>query len=218
MLFFLDSAKLDEIEYAIKNWKIDGITTNPKHLMTAGMKMDEFIKKIKPMVEGTHITVSLEIDPHLQDPEKMIEQARNLATLSENFVIKIPATEPGFIALEKLAKENVKVNMTLIFNVLQALQAAKLGAYYISPFVGWKEERGDFDKDFIATIVKAVKNYGFKSKILIAAVRNLKHFEEAALAGADIITAGFEVYKRGFENPYVKLGLEIFCDAWQKIQ
>ncbi len=217
MLFFLDSAKLEEIEYAIKNWKIDGITTNPRHLMNANMKMEEFIKKIIPMIDGTQISVSLEIDPHLNDPEKMVEQAMSLASLCRNFVIKIPATEPGFVALDKLGQKNVKVNMTLVFNVLQALQAAKLGAYYISPFVGWKEERGDFEKDFIETIVKVVKNYGFQSKVLIAAVRNLKHFEEAALAGADIVTAGFDVYKKGFEDPYVRLGLEIFCDAWDKI-
>ncbi len=217
MLFFLDSAKLDEIDYAISHWRIDGITTNPRHLMNAGMTMEELIEKIKPIVEGTQISVSLEIDPHLNDPKIMVEQAKRLASLSENFVVKIPATEQGFVALEKLSTDGVKVNITLVFNILQALQAARLGAYYISLFVGWKEERGDFEKDFIATVVKAVKNYGFKSKILIAAVRNLRHFEEAALAGADIITAGFDVYKKGFEDPYVRIGLELFSDSWRKL-
>jgi transaldolase len=83
--------------------------------------------------------------------------------------------------------------------------------------VGWKEERGDYDVDFINNVVRAVKNYGFKSKILIAAVRSARHFTEAALAGADIITASFEVYKRSFENPYSNLGLDIFKDSWDQM-
>jgi len=217
MLFFLDSAKLDEIEYAIQKWKIDGVTTNPRHLANAKMKVEQFIEKIKPMVENTHISVSIEVNPHLNDAESMVEEAQRIASMCENFVIKIPATEAGFEALSVLSKKGVKVNVTLVFNVVQALQAARLCAYYISPFVGWKEERGDYDVDFINNVVRAVKNYGFKSKILIAAVRSARHFTEAALAGADIITASFEVYKRSFENPYSNLGLDIFKDSWDQM-
>ncbi|MDK2923797.1 MAG: 6-deoxy-6-sulfo-D-fructose transaldolase [Pseudothermotoga sp.] len=218
MLFFLDSAKLDEIEYAIKRWKIDGVTTNPRHLANAHMRVEEFVDRIKPLVENTNISVSIEVNPHLNEAESMVEEAQRLASMCENFVIKIPATEAGFEALSVLSKKGVKVNVTLVFNVVQALQAARLGAYYISPFVGWKEERGDYDQNFISNVVKAVKNYGFKSKILIAAVRSARHFTEAALAGADIITASFEVYKRSFENPYSSLGLGIFKDSWDQIQ
>ncbi|HBF10216.1 transaldolase family protein [Thermotoga neapolitana] len=217
MKFFLDSANLEEIKYAIKKWKIDGITTNPRHLMVAGMTVEDFAREVKELVEGTHITVSLEVNPHLEDPKEIVDQATSLASLSNNFVIKIPATESGFEALAELSSKGVKVNITLVFNLVQALQAARLGAYYISPFVGWREERGELNTDFINQIVKAVKGYGYSSQIIVAAVRSAKHFVEAALAGADIVTAGFQVYKRAFDNPYTRMGLQIFSDAWNSI-
>lgn len=217
MKFFLDSAKLDEIEYAMKHWKIEGITSNPRHLLNAGLTVEEFAERVNRVVKGTDITVSLEINPRLENAQEMIEEARRLASLGPNFVIKIPATEAGFEALYTLSKEGIKVNVTLVFSVIQALQAARLGAFYISPFVGWREERGESDTDFVSKVVKAVKNYGFQSKIVVSAVRSSIHFVEAALAGADIITAGFDVYKRAFENPYTRMGLDIFSKAWDNI-
>lgn len=217
MQFFLDSAKLDEIEYAIKKWRIDGITSNPRHLMNAGMKVEEFARKVDELVKNTEITVSLEVNPHLEKAQEMIEEARYLSSLGSNFVIKIPATEAGFEALHVLSQEGIRVNVTLVFSVFQALQAARLGAFYISPFVGWREERGESDLDFVTKVVKAIKNYGFESKVLVAAVRSARHFADAALAGADIVTAGFDIYKKAFENPYTKMGLEIFSDAWDRI-
>jgi len=217
MQFFLDSAKLDEIEYAIKRWKIDGVTTNPRHLMAAGQRTEDFAKKVNNLIKGTNLTVSIEIDPHIKDAKSMVKEAKRLASFGPNFVIKIPATEEGYEALYLLSQEGIKVNMTLVFTIVQALQAARLGAFYISPFVGWREEKGESDADFIAKLVKAIKNYGFSSKILISAVRSAKHFAEAALAGADIVTAGFEIYKKAFENPYTQIGLEIFANAWNKI-
>ncbi|PLV59162.1 transaldolase family protein [Thermotoga sp. KOL6] len=217
MKFFLDSAKLDEIEYAIKKWKIDGVTTNPRHLMNAGMTVENFAKEVKKLVEGTHITVSLEVNPHLDSPEEIVQEALSLAAISENFAIKIPATENGFEALAELSPKGVKVNVTLVFNMVQAVQAARLGAFYISPFVGWREERGEMNTDFLKQIVQAVKGYGYKSQIIVAAVRSGRHFIEAAMSGADIVTAGFEVYRRAFDNPYTKLGLQIFSEAWDSI-
>ncbi|MCD6551833.1 transaldolase family protein [Thermotoga sp.] len=217
MKFFLDSAKLDEIEYAIKKWKIDGITTNPRHLMNAGMTVEDFAKEVKKLVDGTSISVSLEVNPHLDDPNEIVKEALSIAEVSENFAIKIPATESGFEALAELSSKGVKVNVTLIFNLVQALQAARLGAFYISPFVGWREERGETNIDFLKQIVQAIKGYGYKSQIIVAAVRSAKHFVEAATAGADIVTAGFEVYKRAFDNPYTRLGLQIFSEAWDNI-
>ncbi len=217
MLFFLDSAKLDEIEYAIKKWKIDGVTTNPRHLMSAGMKVEEFASKVKDMIPSADFTVSLEVNPHLSDCEDIVREAVRLSNLGENFVIKIPATEPGFEALARLKKMQIKVNMTLVFNLVQALQAARLGAFYISPFVGWKEERGDIDPNFIPSIVRAIKNYNYDSKILVAATRSVKHFVDAALCGADIITCAFDVYKKAFESPYTEMGLKVFSQSWDSI-
>ena len=217
VLFFLDSAKLDEIEYAITKWKIDGVTTNPRHLMNAGMKVEEFAQKIKGMIPSTDFTVSLEVNPHLKDPKDIVQEAIKLSNIGQNFVIKIPAIETGFQALAELKQKGIRVNMTLVFNLVQALQAARLGAFYISPFVGWKEERGDIDPDFISTIVRAIKNYHYESKILVAATRSVKHFVDAALCGADIITCAFDVYKKAFESPYTEMGLRIFSDSWDSI-
>lgn len=217
MKLFLDSAKLEEIKYAIEKWHIDGITTNPRHLLAANMTVEQFAEEIKKIVEGTDISVSLEVNPHLKTADEIVEEARRLADLSPNFVIKVPATEIGFEALARLSKQGVKVNMTLIFTPFQALQAARLKAHYISVFVGWKEERGDFDVELVSKIVKIIKNYNFSSKILVAAIRSAKHIVDAALAGADIVTASWEVYKRCFENPYTQMGLDIFCDAWNEL-
>lgn len=217
MLFFLDSAKLDEIEYAVTKWKIDGVTTNPRHLMNAGMKVEEFAQKIMNLIPSSDFTVSLEVNPHLKESEEIFQEAVKLSKLGENFVIKIPATEAGFETLVKLKQEGVKVNVTLVFNLVQALQAAKLGAFYISPFVGWKEERGDIDPNFISTIVKAIKNYHYDSKILVAATRSIRHIADAALCGADIVTCSFDLYKKAFENPYTEMGLKIFSDSWDSI-
>ncbi|MEN3008682.1 transaldolase family protein [Pseudothermotoga sp.] len=217
MKFFLDSAKLDEISYAIEHWKIDGITTNPRHLANAGLKVSEFASQIKNLIKGTDISVSIEVNPHLTDAKEIMKEARYLASLCENFVIKIPATESGFEALAQLSKEGIKVNTTLVFTVFQAVNAARLGAHIISLFVGWREERGETDTDLIAKVVKAVKNYNYQSKILVAAIRSSKHIADAALAGADIVTASWEVYKRAFENPYVELGLNLFKESWNKL-
>ena len=218
MLFFLDSANIKEIIYAIEKWKINGITTNPRHIAAAGLSMEKFMNEVKEIVKGTDITVSVEVNPYLQTSEEMISEAEKLASISENFVIKIPATEEGFIALKSLSEKGIKVNVTLVFSVVQALQAARLGAFYISPFIGWREERGEFNIDFIRNVVTAVKNYGYDSKILIAAVRNAKHIGEAALIGADIVTAGFQVYKKAFDNPFTNMGLDIFKKFWDQLK
>lgn len=217
MKFFLDSAKLDEISYAMEHWHIDGVTTNPRHLANAGLKVGEFASRIKDLIKGTDISVSLEVNPHLTDAKGIIKEAEYLAGLCENFVIKVPATEPGFEALAYLSKEGIKVNMTLVFTVFQAINAARLGAHIISLFIGWRDERGETDADLITKVAKAVRNYDYPSKILIAAIRSSKHIAEAALAGADIVTASWEVYKRAFENPYIDLGLNLFKESWDKL-
>lgn len=218
MKLFLDSAKIEEITYAIEKWGIEGVTSNPKHIKNSGKTMEYFMNEVKNIVEGTDITVSVEINPHLNNTEEMVKEAEKIAGISKNFVIKIPATEEGLYTLKKLSGTEIKVNVTLVFNSFQALQAARMGAYYISPFVGWREERGETNINYISDIVNAVHNYGFKSQVLVAAIRNAKQITEAINAKADILTAGFEVYKNAFGTPYTKMGLEIFSEAWDGIQ
>jgi transaldolase len=214
MKFFLDSAKTDEIKYALDMWSIDGITSNPRHVRTAGKPFLAVISEIAKMIEGTDKTLSVEVNPHHTEAQAMFDEGVKLAAMSKNFVIKIPATESGFKALQMLRAKNIRVNLTLVFSASQALQAARLGATYMSMFVGWKESNGEEVSEMVAETVEMYRNYDFKTEILIAAIRNARQIVEAGIAGADIVTAGFDVYKDAFDHPYTAKGLKIFSDSW----
>ena len=149
MKYFLDSAKLDEIDYAYANYCIDGVTTNPKHIRQSGKSFLTVTREIAAWLrtnglEGAdRFPVSLEINPHLNRWQEIVEEARAIAAYSPNYVIKIPCSEQGLIAAKKLELEGVRTNITLVFSPSQAIPAAKLGAKFVSPFVGWKENSGD---------------------------------------------------------------------------
>ncbi len=214
MKFFLDSAKVDEIRYAREMWNIDGVTSNPRHVRNSGKPFLAVIQEIAREFEGTDKTVSVEVNPHHTAAEAMVKEAVRLAALSPNFVIKVPATETGFKALWMLREKDIRVNLTLVFSAAQALQAARLGATYVSPFIGWKEANGEEVSEMVAEIVDIYRNYDFETEVLVAAVRNARQIVEAAVAGADIVTAGFDVYKDAFDHPYTTKGLEIFAESW----
>lgn len=232
MKYFLDSAKLDEIKEAYNTFGIDGITTNPKHIMASGKPFlkaitdiaswlhEENLDKQDPLNCGyyayDYFPVSVEINPHLDDVNEMIAEAKKISSLSPNFVIKIPCTKAGVSAARHLEQQGVRTNLTLVFSASQALWAAKNKSYFVSPFIGWKEDNGEDCKKYIQDIINIYKNYGFytKTKIICAAVRTPKQIVDCALAGADIVTAGLEVYKNAVEHPYTTKGIGIFCDAW----
>ena len=214
MKYFLDSAKIDEIVYAYENWGIDGVTTNPKHVLLAGKPFKQVIKELASHFEKIDFPISIEINPHLNNPDEMVKEAKEYASYAKNFIIKIPCTEVGIIAAKKLVKDGIRVNMTLVFSASQALIAGKIGAYYVSPFIGWKESSGEPTIQYIKDVVQIYRNYNFKTQIIVAAVRNGNQIVEAAKANADIVTAGFDVYKESFYHPFTDLGLKRFCDAW----
>ena len=214
MKYFLDSAKIDEIKYALENWKINGVTSNPKHVKNSGKPFFSVIKELVSEFDNIEFPISVEIDPHLTKAEEMIKQAKKISQLSHNFVIKIPCNEQGLIATKKLTEASIKVNVTLVFTASQALQVGRLGATYCSPFIGWQEASGVDCTQLMSDIVSMYRNYDFDTEIIIAAVRNGKQIVEAAIMGADIVTAGFEVYKNSFEHPFTDKGLKIFQDAW----
>jgi transaldolase len=218
MQFFLDSAMTSEIEYALKSFNIDGITTNPRHVQASGKPFMTVIREIAKLVEGTEKTVSVEVNPHFMTYEEMMPEAEKLAAISPNFVIKLQCVEPAFRVMEDLAKKDIRVNCTLIFSAMQALQAMRSGAYYISPFIGWKEANGEETRNFVEEIVTIRNNYGFGSEIIVAAVRNARQIVDAALVGADIVTAGLSVYQEGFLHPYTREGIEKFTQFWDKTQ
>jgi len=218
MQFFLDSAKVDEIEYALEAFNIDGVTTNPRHVQVSGKPFMTVIKEIARLVEGTDKTVSVEVNPHFMTYEEMMPEAEKLAAISPNFVIKIQCVESAFKVIEDLAKKNIRVNCTLIFSAMQALQAMRSGAYYISPFIGWKETNGEETRSFIEDVVTIRDNYGFDTEIIVAAVRNARQVIDAAVANADIVTAGLPVYLEGFQHPYTQDGIRKFISFWDQTQ
>lgn len=214
MKFFLDSAKIEEIRYARDMWNLDGVTSNPRHVRNSGKPFLTAIREIAREFEGTNKPISVEVNPHHLTAEAMVEEAIKLAAMAQNFVIKIPATEAGFRALWTLKEKGIPVNLTLVFSAVQALQAARLGATFVSPFVGWKEANGEEISHLVQEIVKIYRNYPFQTKVLVAAIRNARQIVEAAVAGADIVTAAFDVYKEAFDNPYTAMGLKRFAESW----
>lgn len=214
MKFFLDSAKVDEIAYALDAFDIDGVTTNPRHVQAAGKSFLTTIREIAALVEGTDKPVSVEVNPHIMETEAMVAEARKLAAISPNFVVKLQCVEPAFKAIRILRKEGIRVNCTLIFSAIQALQAMRSGACFVSPFIGWKEANAEETRNFIEEVVTIRDNYDFESEIIVAAVRNARQIVDAAVLGADIVTAGLAVYQAGFDHPYTRDGIQKFSSFW----
>lgn len=216
MKYFLDSAKIEEIRYAYKNWGIDGVTTNPKHVMLSGKPFLTVIKELAEEFKDIEFPISVEINPHIEKHEEMIEEAKKLSALSSNFIIKIPCTEEGLIAAKTLTEQGIRTNVTLVFSASQAIQAARINSHFVSPFVGWKENSGEDCTEYITDIVNIYKTYNYKTEIIVAALRNGKQIVEAAKAGADIVTCGFQVYKDSFYHPFTDYGLDVFTKAFDE--
>lgn len=216
MQFFLDSAEVGEIAYALERWDISGVTTNPRHVQASGKPFLRVIGEIAKLVEGTTKTVSVEVSPHLDDWEAMVAEGERLAAMSPNFVVKLHCVEPAFKAVRELKARGIRTNVTLIFSATQGLQAMRSGAFYISPFIGWKEANGEETGRFVKDLVVIRENYRFPTQVLVAAVRNGRQIADAAVAGADIVTCGFAVYKEAFDHPYTRDGLAKFQGFWDK--
>ncbi|MBO4888456.1 MAG: transaldolase [Firmicutes bacterium] len=224
MKFFLDSAKLDEIDYAYQTFGIDGVTTNPRHIMLSGKPFLTAIHSIADWVEKNGLSgidrfpVSVEVNPHLETTDEMVKAAREIAPISPNFAIKIPCTEAGIAASRILEQEGIRTNLTLVFSPAQAIWAAKNGCLFVSPFIGWKEANGEDCRVYIQDIVDIYGNYGFlgKTQIICAAIRTPKQIVDCAVAGADIVTTGLDVYKESMKHAYTTQGIGTFCAAWDQ--
>lgn len=215
MKFYLDSAITEEIIYAIENWCIDGITTNPRHIMVSKKPFYDVIREIAEIVQDKKdFPVSVEVNPHLQNKEDIIGEAKKIASISSNFVIKVPAIEAGACAALSLERLGIRTNYTLVFSSAQAIQAGRIGCRFVSPFVAWKEECGENVFPYIEEIVRIYRNYKFKTEIIVAALRNVRHIANAAVLGADIVTAGFDIYKKLFDHPFTDRGIKLFQECW----
>ena len=218
MKLFLDSAITDEVKYALEYFDIDGVTTNPRHVEVSGKPFLSVIQEIGELSKGTNKTVSVEVNPHLVDDDDIMKEARKLAALSPNFVVKLQCMESTLKAIPVLAQEGIRVNMTLVFSAAQAFFAMRAGAYYVSPFIGWKESNAEEVGMLIEDIVQMRDNYGYETQVLVAAVRNGRQIVNAAVVGADIVTAGLAVYREAVEHPYTQMGIQRFSSFWDKTQ
>lgn len=209
MKIFLDTANIKEIEKAVSTGIVDGVTTNPSLLSKEADNPTEHIKRIAEIVRGP---VSAEVTA--KDKDGMVSEGKALAELSPHVVVKIPMTEDGISATYELAKEGIKVNVTLIFSPSQAVLAMKAGAYFISPFIGRIDDISHEGMKIIREIVEIKRNYGFKSEILAASIRHPLHFLESAKAGVDIVTLPPKVFWQLFKHPLTDIGLEKFLSDW----
>ena len=216
MQLFLDSALPDEIEFALEHWDIDGVTTNPRHVAATGRPFKAVMEEIGELVEGTEKPVSVEVNPHLTDWTDIVHEGEKLAELSPNFVIKVGASEDGFRAVRELGDREIPTNVTLVFSTAQAWHAARSGASYISPFLGWREAHGDSGLELINDVCQMLTTHGYPSQVIAAAVRNAEHIAAAAVAGAHCVTAGASVIRDSFRNPYTEMGVRVFSEAWDE--
>jgi transaldolase len=211
MKFFIDTANIDEIREAHSMGMVDGVTTNPSLIAKEGRDFVEIIKEICEVVDGPISAEAVSLDA-----EGMIREARDLAKIHKNIVVKIPMTIEGLKAARLLATEGIRTNVTLVFSPLQALMAAKAGASYVSPFVGRLDDISEEGMFLVQQIVDIYENYGFDTEIIVASVRNPLHVLESALMGADIATIPFAVLKKLAAHPLTDKGIDAFLADWEK--
>ena len=214
MKFFIDTANLDEIKTAASFGVIDGVTTNPSLVSKEGdIDFHTRIKEICEIVDGPVNAEVVSIDA-----EGMIEEARELAELASNVVVKVPMTIDGLKAVKTLSKEGIKTNVTLVFSANQALLAAKAGATFVSPFIGRLDDRAHDGMDLVKEIRTIYDNYCFETELLAASIRHPLHVKQAALAGADIATIPYSVIEKMSKHPLTDTGLDRFLSDWKKFQ
>jgi len=213
MKFFIDTANLEQIKEMQDLGIIDGVTTNPTLLSKEGAEPIEQLKKICEIVDGP---VSAEVIG--LKTEEMVKEARELAKIAPNIVIKIPMTKEGIKAVKILESEGIKINVTLVFSQNQILIAAKAGASYISPFIGRLMDNGQDEIDMLWESMQIINAYDFKCEIIVASIRNARHVIEAAKMGAHIATIPFAVLEKMFVHPNTEKGLKAFLDDWEKLK
>ncbi|MEM3493071.1 MAG: fructose-6-phosphate aldolase [Thermoplasmata archaeon] len=212
MKIFLDTANVKEIREANSWGIIDGVTTNPSLIAKEGRDFREVVEEIAAIVDGP---ISAEVVS--LNAEGMVAEGRELAKIHKNINIKIPMCVEGLKATKALAREGIKVNMTLVFSPNQALLAAKAGAAFVSPFVGRLDDVGHDGMRMIPDIVEIYRNYNFKTEIIVASVRHPIHVYQAALAGAHIATVPFSVLEKMVKHPLTDIGIDRFLKDWEKV-
>ena len=212
MKFFIDSADVNEIKEGAAMGLCDGVTTNPSLVAKSGKPFRQVLLEICDIVEGP---VSAEVIP--TDYDGIMKEARELASLRSNIVVKIPLIPEGLKAVAKCRLENIKTNVTLCFSSSQALLAAKAGATYISPFIGRLDDISGDGMNLIAEIMEIYTNYNFSTEVLVASVRHPMHVVEAARLGAHVATCPLKVLLGLSKHPLTTIGLEKFLSDWKSV-
>jgi len=213
MKLYIDTANLDEIRQAASLGVLDGVTTNPSLVAKEGVDFHKRMKEICAVVPGP---VSAEVVA--TEHKAMVDEANQLIPIAENIVIKLPCTEEGIKACKTLSDRGIRVNMTLCFQPLQALLAAKAGAFLISPFIGRLDDVAEDGMELIQQIRTIYDNYGFETMILAASIRHPLHLVQAAMIGADVSTVPFKVIQQILKHPLTEAGLRTFLADWDKAQ
>ncbi|OGD19304.1 MAG: fructose-6-phosphate aldolase [Candidatus Aminicenantes bacterium RBG_16_63_16] len=213
MKFFLDTANLEEIK-EVAGWGfLDGVTTNPSLCARESVRFEDLIREICRVCPGP---VSVECVSTLA--EDLVPEARRLAQLAPNVVIKIPIGLEGLKATRRLAQESIGVNTTLVFSPAQALLAAKAGTRFVSPFIGRLDDIAQDGMDLVRQILTIYENYGFETEVIVASIRHPLHVVQAALAGADIATIPFGVIDKLVRHPLTDIGMDKFLKDWGKVK
>jgi transaldolase len=212
MKIFIDTANIKEIKEAIEMGVIDGVTTNPTLMSKENRPAEDLLKEICALVCGPVSAEAISLNA-----SGMVEEARILAKIAKNIVVKVPLTKDGLKAVKILSQEGIKSNVTLCFSPSQALLVAKVGAAYVSPFIGRLDDVSQRGMDLIRNIKTIYANYAFKTQIIVASVRNPVHVVDAALMGADIATVPFSVITQLIKHPLTDIGIQRFLEDYQKI-
>jgi transaldolase len=212
MKLFIDTAMIDEIKEAWSWGILDGVTTNPTHVAASGKKFHEVIEQICAIVDGPISAEAVSLDA-----AGIVKEAKEISKIHKNIVVKVPVIREGIKATKQLTELGIKTNLTLNFNASQALLAAKVGAAYISPFVGRLDYINQVGMDLVRQIKQIYCNYGYKTEIIVAAIRHPEHVLQSALIGADICTMRFDIMKMLYDHPLTDQGLEQFLKDWDKV-
>ena len=213
MQYFIDSASVEEIKEGISLGVLDGVTTNPSLVAKTGRPFNEVAKEICKIVQGP---VSLEVVG--TTAEEMLNEARQLRAYGSNVVVKIPMLSEGLKAVKALSAEGIPTNVTLIFQPVQALLAAKAGATYVSPFIGRLDDIGQDGLLLVRDILEIFRQYSFKTKVLAASIRHPVHVLECAKMGVDVVTLPVKVVHQLTKHPLTDSGLKTFLEDWKKVK
>ena len=213
MKIFADTANVEDIKQINELGIIDGVTTNPTLVAREGKDWESVEKQICEIVDGP---VSAEVTA--SEASAMVEQARVLSKWADNIVVKIPMTAEGLKAVKALSQEGIKTNVTLVFSAIQGLLAAKAGATYVSPFLGRLDDIGADGVELVQKLRQIFDNYGYRTEIIAASIRNYQHVEQVALAGCDIATIPAKILVKLWKHPLTDQGLVAFEKDWAEFE